>query len=107
MSQFLQFEHGDLRDVFVHAYLHLACDPLNWSDLFFRKRSRIFEAGIDILTLYVRISAKKPFDGIAVCQHANYLMNGNTRALYASLSVVLLESIEIRSNILTLLPPEV
>jgi len=55
--------------------------------LFFRKRSRIFKAYIDIGALDVRIGAKETFNRIAVRQHADYLMNGNARPLYASLSM--------------------
>jgi hypothetical protein len=49
--------------------------------------SHIFEARIDIRALDVRIGPEKPLNRIAVCQHADYLMHGNTRALNTSLPV--------------------
>jgi len=64
-----------------------AGDLLDWRDLFLRERCRIFEARIDIGTINLRISLKEALNGIAVGQHADYLMHRKTRALYASLSV--------------------
>lgn len=48
---------------------------------------RVLEARIYVRALDMRIRAKESSNGIAVRQHADYLMQRNTRALYASLSV--------------------
>jgi hypothetical protein len=75
-------------DIFIDQDFHpLDICHIDGSYLFFRKIGGVFQTCQDVFSRQGGILAQKVFHAVAIGQHADQLMNRNSRALHAGLAV--------------------